>query len=412
MLLRKITMFAAVATAAYATIEEDNVADFHLLCEIAQAEKLPPKTAEVNDETSSIIAEINTINMSLADEAWRNLFTGDAATGTWDKKAKDYEQATFKDDWAQKWNSWNEAKANLKAKEENKEWEQRFPRPQSPTMLKNARSKLESITVEAERLEDLIKSQLQNTGAAASTMANQKVKEAIYGEGLTNYAPEKGKTLAGDGTYGQACAGGKSGKTIANDLLCICVLATAGNSDECVTNSISEGWDTDPIPAIAKLIQKCPAKAGGPLTAAKLHGMISAFASRLRSHKNVASVYQHLGKMSAGGCTGATGQLCATYKSYFGDNTKGGITSIPWVKKLEEAANIISNSHNAAATTEALKAKLRALRVSAWTIYNGNEEAKSAITNTKGHDTQQLQPAAKECNKLKSNKSTCETTGK
>nr|APD72927.1 variant surface glycoprotein 1125.2940 [Trypanosoma brucei] len=279
-------------------------------------------------------------------------------------------------------------------------------------MLKNARTKLQSITLEAERLEGLIKAQLQKTGATAATLTTQKIKEAIYGEGLTNYNPETRKTLAVDGTYPQACANGKSGKTVANDLLCICLLATASSSDECVTNSISEGWDTDPIPAIAKLIQKCPAKAGGPLTAAKLHGMISAFASRLRSHKNVASVYQHLGKMSAGGCTGTTGQLCATYTSYFGDNTKGGITSIPWVKKLEEAANIISNSHNAAATTEALKARLRALRVSAWTIYNGNEEAKSAITNTKGNDTQQLQAAAKECNKLKSNKSTCETTGK
>nr|APD74187.1 variant surface glycoprotein 1125.2747 [Trypanosoma brucei] len=229
--------------------------------------------------------------------------------------------------------------------------------------------------------------------------------------GPNKLQPGDEKTLAGDGTYPQACANGKSGKTVANDLLYICLLATASSWDECGTSGVTEGWNNNVLPAIPKLIGRCPQGNAGQLTAEKLHGIVAALSARLRAHKQAANVYRHLGKMSGTGCSGATGQMCATYTGYFSGSDNGGVASIPWVKKLEEAADMIRQSHTAAAEGAALKARLRALRISAWTIYNGNEETKSATTKPAKQATEQLQAAAKECNKQMSNKTVCKSTG-
>nr|APD73363.1 variant surface glycoprotein 1125.1099 [Trypanosoma brucei] len=407
-LLIFISVFASLNVKANPVA--NNVADFQPLCQLAALAEQELPTTQTDNSGQEAYTGIEALNMSASDEAWKKLFTGNEADGIWAQKSKDYNDKDFQKDWATKWDNWNTAKATITAGTGSDKWLAKHPPPKNTKTRKQVAAQLKTLAERATALYDHLATVIRTEREVTIPAINRALRQALYGTGTATKKAEDGKTVKAKSDYAASCKTTAPGLSLYGDMLCICGLADGGSSDECFTTGITIDWSDDATKVLAQVQKKCPKPTATALTSGNVDAAISAFGTRVRHGQNNANTHHFLGKQNTGTCTGATGQLCVVYDTFYTVNGKEGHLAIPWVAHLKTAAAKLRDHEEAVADIKAAAAALKQLQAMAWTIYSIPDAAEAPVHQVTPKE--QLQKTQQTCDQHKSNKTTCESTGK
>nr|APD75490.1 variant surface glycoprotein 1125.5404 [Trypanosoma brucei] len=166
------------------------------------------------------------------------------------------------------------------------------------------------------------------------------------------------------------CAAEENGKSIGNDLVCVCADATENACGANNANTYAKGdSSTDRIEGTAGT---CPEKAPVQQLDSEISAAIAQIGA-LMAQQTPSDSKTVLGKENSGSCTDSAAN-CVNYHSYFsGDN--GGLSKVPWIKKLKEAANHYKLYEADKQKRIRLKEQLAALKKAAEYEYNTKGQA-------------------------------------
>nr|AGH60289.1 variant surface glycoprotein 1357 [Trypanosoma brucei]APD73503.1 variant surface glycoprotein 1125.1270 [Trypanosoma brucei] len=361
--MRNIVAFVLLSVAtrnAGATLEAENAGDLAILCNIINMKGV--QAAPTLDETD-FTAEIETlekINMTTSDDSWHKLFDCGKEANKWADKKATYGSEGKETGWDDKCDKWVATKEALTKKADKKTWLDQNPKPTGEWAKKTAHRHINATLTKISEQIALYKEAAKAAGTEVQKQVQEKISEAIYGSGQKEFSGDAAKTLGEKSTYAAACQN-NAGKSVANDILCLCCLENQGTSDECENTGTQCGWDQTPLTRFPAITAWCPQGKPTFLTAASIRQVIATVAAKIRVKKDATTINHYLGKAPAT-CNGATGSLCAKYTKYFAkDNDQKGVLGIPWVSKLEEAAQILEQIPMKAAAAQARAAEITTL---------------------------------------------------
>ncbi|CBH09673.1 variant surface glycoprotein (VSG), putative [Trypanosoma brucei gambiense DAL972] len=392
--MRNIVVFVLLSVAtrnARATLEADNAGDLAMLCNIINMQGV--QAAPTLDETDfgGEIETLEKMNMTTSDENWQKLFDGSKEANKWADKKATYGSEGKKTGWDDKWDKWAATKEKLTKPSEGRMWLDQNPQPTGEWAKKTAHININATLAKITEQLALYKAATEGAGKRIQEQVQQKISETIYGSWQKEFSGDAAKTLGDKSTYAAACQN-SAGKSVANDILCLCCLAASGTSDECENTGTQCGWNRSPLTKLAAITAWCPQKKPEVITASSICQFIATVAAKIRVSKNVATIEHYLGKEPST-CSGATGNLCAKYTKYFGDSgDQKGVLGIPWVSKLEEAAQILEQIPMKAAEAQARAAQIETLIQTAKQHYKATqptteaEPAQAKTTSVPGHE--------------------------
>nr|AGH60253.1 variant surface glycoprotein 1320 [Trypanosoma brucei] len=361
--MRNIVVFVLLSVAtrnARATLEADNAGDLAMLCNIINMQGV--QAAPTLDETDfgGEIETLEKMNMTTSDENWQKVFDGSKEANKWADKKATYGSEGKETGWDDKWDKWVATKEKLTKPSEGRMWLDQTPQPTGEWAKKTAHININATLAKITEQLALYKAATEGAGKRIQEQVQQKISEAIYGAGQTAFTADSGATLDDQSRYETACQN-NGGKSIANDILCLCCLANQGTSDECKNGGTQCGWDQSPLTKLETITGWCHQKKPEVITASSIRQFIAKVAAKIRVSKNVANIEHYLGNQP-GNCNGATGNLCAKYTKYFAKGTEQkGVLGIPWVSKLDEAAHILEQIPMKAAEAQARAAEITTL---------------------------------------------------
>nr|APD75773.1 variant surface glycoprotein 1125.5738 [Trypanosoma brucei] len=247
--MRNIVAFVllSVATrAATAALEAENAGDLAMLCNIINMKGV--QAAPTLDATD-IAAEIETLekmNMTTSDENWQKLFDGGKEANKWADKKQTYDPDGTKTDWSGKWDKWVATKEALTQSVAGAAWIKSNPPPEGAWARQAANLHINGTLTKISEQIALYKEAAKAAGTKVQKQVQEKISEAIYGSGQKEFKADASKTLGHASTYTTACQT-NAGKSVANDILCLCCLATAGASSECENSGTQCGWNQTPL---------------------------------------------------------------------------------------------------------------------------------------------------------------------
>nr|CAJ16282.1 variant surface glycoprotein (VSG), putative [Trypanosoma brucei brucei TREU927] len=353
---------------ANAAMETANAEDLAFLCEIAALDGAQAQIPQVSDDLTASLKALKAMNLSTADSTWQSMFSDNGKPRAWEKAKAQFKGAAFENDWEKQWPNWLEAYTLQQSSSGTSKWLQQNPPPPPGYARDTAHAFINATLTEIEADEITYNDQKKQATETLPNAAKLKVLEALYGEGATEEKKAGAHTVTGNGKYASTCVT-NGGKSVFNDMMCICGLQDNSASNEC-GKSITITFGTTPTDSIQNLKDACGDTQKTPITAAQLRALVAAFASKIRAHKNNNDRILHIGKVNSGNsaCNGATGQLCVQYTKHFAKGHKG-ILSIPWIQKLEAAANDLENAAKAAAKANAISKQILAEAKNAMRIY-------------------------------------------
>ncbi|RHW71771.1 variant surface glycoprotein [Trypanosoma brucei equiperdum] len=361
--MRNIVAFVLLSVAtrnARATLEADNAGDLAMLCNIINMQGV--QAAPTLDETDfgGEIETLEKMNMTTSDENWQKLLDGSKEANKWADKKKTYDPDGTKTNWHDKWDKWVATKEALTKPTEGKTWLDTNPQPSGEWAKKTAHLSVNATLAKITEQITLYKEAAKAAGTEAEKQVQAKISEAIYGAGQTDFKADPAKTLGDTSTYSTACQD-NAGKSVVNDILCLCCLASDGTSDECKNGGTQGGWDQSPLTKLQTITGWCHQKKPEMITASTVRQFIATVAAKIRVSKDGTTINHYLGKAAAP-CNGAAGNLCAKYTKYFADTgNQKGVLGIPWISKLEEAAQILEQIPMKAAEAQARAAEITTL---------------------------------------------------
>nr|AGH60571.1 variant surface glycoprotein 1651 [Trypanosoma brucei] len=223
------------------------------------------------------------------------------------------------------------------------------PLPQSPTG-KAIAIKINRTAAVAAALANAVEGAAKKT-REAKKRANANLEKALYGEGDAIKMDDGGTALlaeankarlfGADATVNKNCGGGSSasqgansnaGKTIINDIFCLCIQGEGAGKKLCehqgTTMSKNDNLFADQITTAknswGKLLEACR-KHDDEITSTELSAALTAFKARLGANEKAPGDGTAAGKQNilgyientGTGCTGQTKQTCVNYAYHF-----------------------------------------------------------------------------------------------
>ncbi|SCU65711.1 Trypanosomal VSG domain containing protein, putative [Trypanosoma equiperdum] len=380
--MRNIVAFVLLSVPARnagATLEAENAGDLAMLCNIIDMKGVQAApTLDATDFTAEI-ETLEKMNVTTSDGNWQKLFYGGKEANKWADKKVTYGSEGKKTGWEDKWDKWVTTKEKLTKPSEGRMWLDQNPQPTGEWAKKTNHININATLTKITEQLALYNQAAEKAGAEIQKQVQAKISEAIYGAGQTAFTADSGATLDDQGRYETACQN-NGGKSIANDILCLCCLANQGTSDECKNGGTQCGWDQSPLTKLETITGWCHQKKPEVITASSIRQFIAKVGAKIRVSKNVANIEHYLGKQP-GNCNGATGNLCAKYTKYFAaTGNQKGVLGIPWISKLEEAAQILEQIPMKAAEAQARAAEITTLIQTAKQHYQTLEPTANTMT--------------------------------
>nr|APD74900.1 variant surface glycoprotein 1125.4681 [Trypanosoma brucei] len=306
----------------------DNAHAFGVLCTALNVALADPDIEEI-DYKANIEAELGEllrINMSLAEDSFYNQ----------DFKTPDTTRDA-KEPWKTNKEKWQQAK-QLVQDGKHKILDIEVKRPQDSHERNAAAAAVNTSLRAVESLLTLIKTEVTKQAVI------DELRTAAYGQ-------PKGVDESGTATFSEAPATGcgdnnqansKAGKSIANDMVCLCS-KTLGSSDSCTGTAIGTSLKytnrADAVAAFNALKPKCHKTAALKATEATIAAAVTQFVATLRAGQKAEHTNKNiLGSKSAAQCNAGVNDGCVLYK----DTPETGILPVDWLIHLETAAAKLS----------------------------------------------------------------------
>nr|AGH60113.1 variant surface glycoprotein 1174 [Trypanosoma brucei] len=316
------------------------------------------------------------------------------------------------------------------------------PLPQSPTG-KAIAIKINRTAAVAAALANAVEGAAKKT-REAKKRANANLKKALYGDGDVIKLDDDGTALlqtankdrlfGADATVTKNCGGGSAttkgsnsnaGKTIINDIFCLCIQGEGENKKLCehqgTTMSKNDNLFADQITTAknswGKLLQACR-KHDEEITSTELSAALTAFKARLGANEKAPADGTAAGKQNIlgyidntrTGCTGQTKQTCVNYAYHF---LQPQPNDVPWVKLIQDAIKEARAIAESPINTEAAQQQLASLNETIWNLYDRAFEAGTGGAAGTSDDSSRTNKAKaiadkkQECEKHKDNKKAC-----
>nr|APD75218.1 variant surface glycoprotein 1125.5062 [Trypanosoma brucei] len=357
----------------------DNVYAFEVLYTALNVALADPEIEEI-DYQANIEAELGELlrmSMSLAEDSF------------YDQDFKTLDKAEdSKEPWKNYKEKWQQAKELVQGGK-HKILEIELKRQQK-SHDRNAAS--EAVNASLRAVETLL-----------TLLKTEVTKQAVIDELRTAaYGQPKSLDAAGTKTFdatpttgcgGSNQANSNAGKSIANDMVCLC-FNTAGNSDSCTGAAISSSLKYSNQAAATKafnaLKPKCPETAPLKASQATIAAAVTQFVATLRAgQKSEHGGKNILGSAGRNQCNAGVNDGCVLYK----DTPATGILPVAWLINLETAAAKLSQLARKQQVNEQLLHQAKA----------HTQTAVQAYINARNPQPETLAPAQTESKKTENN---------
>nr|AGH60037.1 variant surface glycoprotein 1097 [Trypanosoma brucei] len=330
--------------------QNENAALFQTFCRLWRLTETQVPATTVDATGGTTYQDIQNYNMSVSSTDWQQLFDTEGADGEWDKMAITLKAKENKLEWEQYWPIWKRARKETKRPTDP--WPKAHPH--------NPGGKPDQHSVRhIQRLAAAAKSKVRKLAAQAAETAADKIqaiesalRKAKCGTAEHAYDPEKKqcKELTAPAAKATQCATGQNGKSLANDIICIC--ATTG-IDVCGITAGTQIINAADIQttAVGKIASSCPQGPEDEDLATAIDTTLATLGAHIGQRKYGASVHL-LGTSHTTACTESDSAACVAYTPYFASGSKG-LAAVPWVAQLRTAAKLYRQYKRAdtAATT-------------------------------------------------------------
>nr|APD74781.1 variant surface glycoprotein 1125.4254 [Trypanosoma brucei] len=379
-----VVMLAIIARLAYRASGTANeaVPAYHTLCTIVNIARGEPTTPE-DTEGAAISQEITLLtelNITVADDDFYN------------QEFKDDPQNKITEaNWVKHRAAWHAAKEQI-AGNKLEAHGLKITRPLNSHARQTAAVVINrSLEMALERREDY--KPLKKTGVEEALLT------ALYGP-TKALSQKAGETFGASGANACSAPGSGTavpGMSLASDLVCMCgsnsgsnkaeeCLGTQGGQD-CQYNDQSGAHTCFP-----QLLAGFPAAGKAKVSAAAIQAAIGAFITGLKD-KGGSTQANHLilGAKNSATCNGGANAGCIKYKA-----DGGGEMTIPWLTKLQEAADILKTAKVQKAQNMAALTEIRQLRSIAIQEYlkalKGDQSQLQKIAGDQAADPKKKEP--------------------
>nr|ARB50866.1 variant surface glycoprotein [Trypanosoma brucei] len=199
---------------------------------------------------------------------------------------------------------------------------------------------------------EAVNASLKAVETLLTSLKTDVTKQAVIDELRTAaYGQPKSLDAAGTKTFddnpttgcgGNSQANSNAGKSIANDMVCLCS-NTGGNSDSCtgaaIGRSLKYSNRGEAVTAFNALKPKCPKTAALKASQATIAAAVTQFVATLRAGQKAQHNAQNiLGTAAAAQCNAGAQAGCVLYKN----TADGEALPVPWLAKLETAGTKIT----------------------------------------------------------------------
>nr|AAK49466.1 variable surface glycoprotein [Trypanosoma evansi] len=385
----------------------DNSAEFNAICNVLALTQGVPALplAVAPTSVAKAMQELEYLNISTSTETYYNSKDGLLATGS----GGDTQQK--QKDWATKLQEIHKADATTGII--------KFKRLDRSNQRDQANQQLITIQRKAANLQASITREVEGANARGAT-AIRKLNDALYGTAKNAFdgssVDAAGPQVCG-GTGGHAKADGP----LLNALYCLCVGMTNAATNLCKHGTTpTPKAHTDPNDQkqeqLNSIIEECNVAKRStkltPDTIASAATGVKALLGRYGTTRSSGPGHAYLGKPTdAQGCNGQGDQgMCVNYQVQLSSSGSG----IKWLADLEAAAESLRESDSKRQRIYFLETTLDNLLTTAWGAYNAARHTPptQATGATAAKDKPDNTDQKKECEQRKSNKTTCENTGK
>nr|APD73452.1 variant surface glycoprotein 1125.1211 [Trypanosoma brucei] len=361
----------------------DNAHAFGVLCTALNVALADPDIEEI-DYKASIEAELGEllrINMSLAEDSF---YDQDFSMADTERDAKE-PWKTYKEKWM---------KANeLVQGGKHKILEIELKRPQK-SHDRNAASEAVNASLRAvETILTLLKTEVTKQAVI------DELRTAAYGQpkSLDAAGTKTFDVTSNTGCGGNNQASSNAGKSIANDMVCLCS-NTDGNSDSCTGTAISSdlkyGDQAEAETAFNALKTNCPKTAALKASQATIAAAVTQFLATMRAGQQATHAGANiLGTAASNQCNAGVNAGCVLYK----DTPATGILPVDWLIHLETAAAKLSRLASQQQANEQLLQRAKA----------HTQTAVQSYINARNLRPETLAPAQPESKKQKTTENDC-----
>nr|APD74534.1 variant surface glycoprotein 1125.3192 [Trypanosoma brucei] len=391
MALNIVVMLAIIARLAYRASGTANeaVPAYHTLCAVVNIARGEPTTPE-DTEGAAISQEITLLtelNITVADDDFYNQ----------DFK-EDPNNKITEANWVKHRAAWHTAKEQI-AGNKLEAHGLKITRP----LNSHAR---QTAAVVINRTLEMALERREDYKPLKKTEVEEALLTALYGptKSLSQTAGESFGETGANACSAPGAAAAKPGMSLISDMVCVCS-STSGsnNADECLGAAGASACvytnQNSAHTCAAQLLDGCPTAGKTKVSAAAIQATIGAFITGLKD-KGGSSQAKNLilGTKNAATCDGAANPGCVKYKA-----SGGGEMTIPWLTKLQEAADKLKTAKVQKARNMAALTEIRQLRSIAIQEYlkalKGDQPQLQKIAGDQAADPKKKEP---DCNKHKS----------
>nr|APD74659.1 variant surface glycoprotein 1125.4128 [Trypanosoma brucei] len=331
--------------------------------------------------------EILYYNASIADDKWKALLDTPEPEGTWEKMKEKLKATENKLEWEGRWDRRRKQRQHTKDSETGS-WLHKNPLKQRGPLIIHARHSIQALAERAQTIHDQLKQEPMVQTKRLIGSINTDLQTAMCGsEAAYAFQPAANscKTVSAAMTKATVCSTTENGKSIGNDLVCLCADASeeacgpAGMGAKAVGDTRND--------RIGSTAGECPNKCPVDDLEAEIYAALAAVQSKIgqQSPKDSATI---LGKSSGATCTTSDTDNCVNYHNYHsGQGT--GFKSIPCVKQLTAAAAAHGQYKDEQRQRQQLKQELKALKEAAQMEYSKEDPALPlAINQIDADDTE------------------------
>nr|APD73307.1 variant surface glycoprotein 1125.1024 [Trypanosoma brucei] len=387
----------------------DNIKHFRSLCYLVRLAQSNVPTPSDSPDATSDLEEILKLNMTVADKSWREMFEGEPGQREWSKVEATITNTDAKADWPTKWPKWLDTRHKMQQPKGPEAWEKKYPMLQYFFQQQQAREQLKRISESAQTAAATITTLKEDQKNTDIKGLQDKLKAALFGQDVdASTSPFTCKDSSTDAfSKTTSCTGAKAGKSIANDIACVCT----HNTEAVCAGQLTGKLNSNALNACAMqdILAKCPPLPSPPHNLADaIDAAAQGVNSLLPEAHQTGKVF--LGKDTDGACTAAT-DSCVAYDAYYG-TTHLGFESIPWVKALRQAQQHYRDYLGRENTKDLAAAKVTQMRVAAEAAYSAANIAlplQKKIADQQDTGTPELTKQTK-CTKKNTTPAACRST--
>nr|APD75060.1 variant surface glycoprotein 1125.4853 [Trypanosoma brucei] len=388
----------------------DNAQQFNHLCKLMRLPEADITLDVAADSADSLYQEILQLNMSVADDHWKNQM----AIAQKGKRAPDIaknfslQEKEVDRTWTTHWDKWVDTYAAIKDDSKTpQEIKQASLKSHSAHQKAAAEIAIRQLVHKAAIYKSELDKLKATTEKVTAEQAKKRITAAVYGGDCTAAEYETAIAwISYTQTRSNDCTGTQA-STAAVTLLCICAKDNNGDNSEHFirTQRATSTWATGSTPdlttAFNKILGHLPKINRLKLTV----DILEQIAADIRTNIKIVSDTGYFGAFTTTDCSGrSSAGLCVKYSGYTADPTTHN-KKLPWLDDIEALAAELCEQAQATTDFNRLHETLKTTRQSAFaipTIMAGYKPPASAeaekhiLTETSNKQVQ----TEKECNKI------------